>query len=111
MSAYIKELTDSESNKIYPVTKASATYMGTGTTSVETVINDMTSGNSKTEFLADGSIKKTLASGDVVTTVVSANSSITATTKTAAGKFVSKKVTKFNADNSIDTTTTYEEEN
>jgi hypothetical protein len=75
------------------------------------VINDMTSGNSKTEFLADGSIKKTLASGDVVTTVVSANSSITATTKTAAGKFVSKKVTKFNADNSIDTTTTYEEEN
>lgn len=101
MAGFVRQLKDDETNDVYPVTKAEATYMSGGVVSVETVLDDMQENSSVTEFPDDGSIKETLASGNIVTTTFLANGNIKETTKTPAGTVLRTKTTVFEADGSI----------
>lgn len=100
----IRQLKDDEGNRIFPNAMASGTYMTGGTVSVETILDDMQENNSKTEFPNDGTIKETLASGNVVTTEFMANGDIKETAKTATGELIRTKTTVFNEDGSIEVT-------
>ena len=110
MAGYVRQLIDDEGNKVYPVSKASSSYMSGGIVSVETVLRDMQEGGSKTEFMEDGRIVKTLPSGNKVTTEFMANGSIKETTKDSKGNLLITKTTKFESDGSITTSIVYEGE-
>ena len=110
MAAYTRQLIDGESNKIYPVARADATYLRGGTTTVETVLDDIREGGSKTEFLENGNIKETLASGNIVTTEFIVDGSIMETTTDSKGNKIDTKTTVFNEDGSIETKIKYEGE-
>jgi len=107
MPGYVRQLVDDEGNKVYPVGKASASYMNGGKVSVETVLRDMQEAGAKTEFLEDGSIKKTLASGNVVTTTFLLDGSIKETTTDSDGNVLITKTTTFGSDGSITTNIVY----
>lgn len=110
MPAVVRELNDDQGNKVYPVTKASAAYMRGGKVSVETMIDDMQEVGMKVEFPDDGSIKKTLASGNVVKTEFLVDGSIKETTTDPDGNNLSVKTTTFGSDGSITINIAYEGE-
>lgn len=114
MSAIIKELVDKELNTIYPVTSAKAVFMSDGKTSVDDAIGDLQDGNSHIEFRPDGSIVKTVASGNIITTTFGADGTITdkCVRPLDGGRTedVYTKTTVFNDDGSITMTLTYASE-
>jgi len=71
------------------------------------VLRDMQEAGAKTEFLEDGSIKKTLASGNVVTTTFLLDGSIKETTTDSDGNVLITKTTTFGSDGSITTNIVY----
>ena len=110
MPAVVRELMDDEGNKVYPVTKASAAYMKGGKVSVETVLDDMKEAGTKVEFLENGNIQKTLASGNIATTEFLVDGSIKETTTDPDGNKLSVKTTTFGTDGSININIAYEGE-
>ena len=101
MSAYVRQLIDGEDNNVYPVTKASAVYLDNGLETVQQALDDISSKNQKIEFPSGNQIKKTLDSGNIITTVFNNDGTITETTTTEAGVVISKLKTTFNLDGSI----------
>jgi len=102
MSAYVRQLLDDDDNNVYPVTKASAVYLSNGIETVQQVLDDINTVNQKIEFPSANQIKKTLDSGNVITTVFNNDGTITETTTTEAGVVISKLKTTFNLDESIE---------
>lgn len=99
MSAYIKQLRDSDENVIYPVTKAKAVYMPNGTDTVERLLADMEDYDTTITFSGQ-KIEQSLASGTQITTEF-LNGQIKETTRDGEGAIVKVKTTTFNRDGSI----------
>lgn len=95
----IKQLINDKKEKIYPITKAEAVYIGE--TSVGNVLNDLRDQNTKIEFKTTGEIVKSLASGNVVTTTVKADGTIVAKTIDKNGKLLETKTTTVDEDGNI----------
>lgn len=108
MIAKIKDLKDHEGNRIYPVTRADAVYLPNGKFNFIDELQNLREESGKTEFLEDGSIKKTLDTGVVIVTEFG-DGIVTETAKTADGTPYYVKTTTFNADGSIDTKFEYSE--
>ena len=100
MSACVKQLTDDESTKVYPITKASAVYMHNGVDTVERILDDINDQDTEIEFTSTD-ITKTLASGSKVVTQFMDDGSIKETTTDENDVVLQVKTTTFNADGSI----------
>lgn len=109
MSAKVEQIIDKDGVNVYPVTRSSAVYMPNGFTSLDETLADMQEGNSKIEFLNDGSIKKTMASGSVVKTSFLSDGSIQDVCTDKKGREVYTKTTSFKDDGSIETSIDYKE--
>jgi len=101
MSAVIKQIIDSEENKVYPITKASATYMASGTETVQQAIELMKDGSHTITFPSTEQIIDTLDNGYIITTTFNNDGTINEITKDENGMVLVDKKTTFNSDGSI----------
>lgn len=99
MSAKIIELKDKVGDVIYPVTRASASYLANGVDTVERVLNDMQDQNTQISF-PQNQVVKQMASGNTVTTQFLENQ-IIETTVNSDSIVLKVKTTTFNADGTI----------
>lgn len=102
MSAIIKQIINKAGEKVYPVTRSKAVYMSNGFSTIDDMLADMQDGDTKIEFNSDGTIKKTLASGNVVVTSFMPNGNIQDKCTDKTGKEVYTKTTSFKDDGSIE---------
>lgn len=106
MSAIIRQLTDDEQQKIYPVTRSNAVYMKNGKQTVDDAIGDIMDGDTIISF-EGGNIVTTLQSGNVITTTFPNDGSIVETCNDSDGVLLWTRTTTFNEDGSIETHTVY----
>lgn len=110
MSAIVRQLTDDEDKKVYPVTRSKAVYMADGVTTIDDALMDMMDGDTDIEFNADGTITtRLLATGHNITTTFLDDGNIQEKCVNDDGKELYTKTTTFNEDGSISVRIVYVE--
>lgn len=100
MSAKVVQLRNADEENVYPVTLASASYLDNAKQTVQSAIDDMQENDATIIFPALNTIKKTLASGNVVTTTFYVGK-IKEVTTDPEGTTIKTRITTLNKDGSI----------